>query len=246
MKTGLSGITKWLALAVCVLAAGFCYSCSLGGQNKGISHMEMSSKASENGGQGFGSEAEDGSREAGDGKQEAAYAGAASGRDGTEAEDSGTGPAQTCFVHVCGEVERPGVYELEDGQRVFEAVELAGGFTADAAESFLNLAEPVRDGMKIQVPDKRMAEELLAKGLQTGQSTGAVGSSSTDNVRTKININTAGKEELMTLRGIGEARAEDIIRYRQQSGGFKTIEDIMKVSGIKDAAFQKIKDDITV
>ena len=62
----------------------------------------------------------------------------------------------------------------------------------------------------------------------------------------KVNLNTATKEELMTLRGIGEARAEDIIRYRQERGGFERIEDIMEISGIKDAAFQKIKDDIIV
>ena len=62
----------------------------------------------------------------------------------------------------------------------------------------------------------------------------------------KVNLNTATKEELMTLRGIGEARAEDIIRYRQKQGGFECIEDIMEISGIKNAAFEKIKDDITV
>ena len=61
-----------------------------------------------------------------------------------------------------------------------------------------------------------------------------------------MNINTAGKEELMTLSGIGESKAEDIIRYREESGGFRTIEEIMKVPGIKDAGFQKIKDRITV
>ena len=62
----------------------------------------------------------------------------------------------------------------------------------------------------------------------------------------KVNLNTATKEELMTLRGIGEAKAEDIIRYREKSGGFTRIEDIMQISGIKNAAFEKIKDDITV
>jgi competence protein ComEA len=61
-----------------------------------------------------------------------------------------------------------------------------------------------------------------------------------------VNLNTAGKEELMTLRGVGDAKADDIIRYRESHGGFQKIEDIMKISGIKEAAFQKIKDDITV
>lgn len=262
MKTGISGMVKWLALAVFVLAAGCCYSCSLGGEPVGISHAEElqsepeggASKASESGsseasGHGSAKGSEPGSaelsgdsRSGGQSQEEVGTAG-----DGSTA----SSPVQTCFVHVCGEVQRPGVYELVEGQRVFEAVELAGGFTADAAESFLNLAEPVRDGMKVQVPDKAMAQDSVAAGLPGGgiYSSGGIvipGGENADTVHTKININTASKEELMTLRGIGEARAEDIIRYRQQRGGFGSIEDIMKVSGIKDAAFQKIKDDITV
>ena len=64
--------------------------------------------------------------------------------------------------------------------------------------------------------------------------------------QSRVNLNTATKEEFMTLKGIGESRAEDIIRYREESGGFRSIEDIMKVPGIKDAGFQKIKDRITV
>lgn len=167
----------------------------------------------------------------------------------------------SCFVHVCGEVVQPGVYELLEGQRVYEAVGLAGGFTEQAASGWLNLAEPVRDGMKVEVPSRAQAEKLaerLGIGLGADGSTGlgntGLGGSGTapgaaagaDVLPAKVNINTATKEELMTLRGIGEARAEDIIRYRESHGGFQKIEDIMKVSGIKDAAFQKIKEDITV
>lgn len=140
---------------------------------------------------------------------------------------------KTCFVHVCGAVAEPGVYELLDGQRVFEAVELAGGFTAEAEDGYLNLAEQVQDGMKVWVPEKG---DVSAEAVLGDKTVGPA----------KLNINTATKEELMTLRGIGEARAEDIIRYRQKRGGFDRIEDIMEVSGIKDAAFQKMKDDITV
>lgn len=167
----------------------------------------------------------------------------------------------SCFVHVCGEVVQPGVYELLEGQRVYEAVGLAGGFTEQAASGWLNLAEPVRDGMKVEVPSRSQAEKLAERlGIGLGAdgstglgSTGLEGSGTApgaaagaDVLSAKVNINTATKEELMTLRGIGEARAEDIIRYRESYGGFQKIEDIMKVSGIKDAAFQKIKEDITV
>lgn len=148
------------------------------------------------------------------------------------------------YVHICGEVEHPGVYEMEAGERIYQVVERAGGYTQAAATDYLNLAEQVVDGMKLVVPDKSglaQAENLYGPlGLNLEQSSQGV-------VETgKINLNTATKEQLMTLRGIGEARAGDIIRYRETHGNFSCIEDIMKVSGIKDAAFQKIKDSITV
>ena len=158
-----------------------------------------------------------------------------------ENDDQGSGFGSTedvsllpCYVHICGEVVSPGVYELPEESRVFQAVEKAGGFTPDAAAESLNMAERIRDGMKIVVLSRE--EARLAKENPADFSQG----------KSQVNLNTAAKEELMTLKGIGESRAEDIIRYRDSHGGFKRIEDIMKVSGIKDAAFQKIKDDITV
>ncbi len=169
-------------------------------------------------------------------------------------------PESSCFVHVCGQVENPGVYELKEGQRVFEAIKMAGGFTDKAAEDYLNLAEPVWDGMRLEVPDQEQVPDTEWTA-RTGVQAGSHGESGQPGNRTdtgmlpgnrglpsseKVNLNTATKEELMTLRGIGEARAEDIIRYREERGGFGRIEDIMEISGIKDAAFQKIKDDIIV
>lgn len=143
------------------------------------------------------------------------------------------------YVHVCGEVVNPGVYQLLEGQRIYEAIELAGGFTEEACEDFLNQAEPVCDGMKVLVPGKaevkRQQEEAAA--IQAAQASQA---------KKKVNLNTATVEELMTLRGIGQARAEDIIRHRQERGGYSRIEDIMEVSGIKEVGFEKIKDDIAV
>lgn len=140
-----------------------------------------------------------------------------------------------CYVHICGEVVFPGVYQLSKESRIFEAVEKAGGFTQQASPEYLNMAQQIEDGMKIVVLSK---EEAKTAENQALKETGQKGS--------KINLNTAPKEELMTLRGIGEARAEDIIKYRDSHGAFKKIDDIMNVSGIKDAAFQKIKDDITI
>ena len=156
-----------------------------------------------------------------------------------------------CYVYLCGEVNNPGVYTLLEGARVYEAIELAGGFTGEAAESWLNLAEPVCDSMKLEVPSKTQAKDPLWQAkAQAGSAkpSGAAGAGGTDGGSQKmlVNINTASLEELMTLKGIGASRAEDIVRYRQEAGGFTKIEDIMKVPGIKDTAFQKIKDNITV
>ena len=103
----------------------------------------------------------------------------------------------------------------------------------------LNLAETLKDGMKLEVPSESQAEEWKAQGIKPAADPEA-------KARHMVNLNTATREELMSLRGIGESRAEDIIRYRETYGGFQSIEDIMNVSGIKDAAFEKIKDSITV
>lgn len=181
---------------------------------------------------------------------------------GTESEDDGTAGGKTgrIFIHVCGEVAAPGVYALEEGGRIYQAIDMAGGFTEDAEQDFLNMAEPLKDGMKIQVPNRKEAGEWDSRKavtypeypgstgrLEEKEAAGAGGPQEGSNTGTaKVNLNTASKEQLMTLKGIGEARAEAIIAYRQESGPFTRIEDIMEVSGIKEAAFQKIKEDITV
>ena len=135
-------------------------------------------------------------------------------------------------VYVCGEVKNPGVYELEAGARVAEAVEAAGGMTEEAAESRLNLAEHMTDGQKIEVPSKEQEEQLKEEAF--GQGSGLV------------NLNTASAEQLTTLRGIGETKAEDILNYREAHGGFRSIEELMQIPGIKERVFEKIKDQITV
>lgn len=162
------------------------------------------------------------------------------GNTGDSERDNGAG---RIFVHVCGEVAAPGVYEMKEGSRIYQAVEMAGGLTENAAGDFLNMAGKLEDGMKVQIPDREEAvqwsrEAAAYPGISAGADGGAVTS--------KINLNTAVKEQLMTLKGIGEARAEAIIAYRQEYGPFARIEDIMEVPGIKEAAFQKIKEDITV
>ena len=137
-------------------------------------------------------------------------------------------------VHIAGYVVNPGVYDVREGARIYEIVRLAGGFLPEADESYLNLAAVVTDGQKIIVLSKEEAK--TAKPY--------VDSSEEETTRKLININTATKEELMQLAGIGESRALSIIAYREKNGGFKKISDIMKVAGIKEAAFEKIKDSI--
>jgi competence protein ComEA len=141
------------------------------------------------------------------------------------------------WVHVCGEVKHPGVYELETGSRVIDAVNAAGGFTKKADEESLNLAEEVTDASKIRV----LSEEESKEEEQSRDSSNA--SQSTDG---RIDLNTATLEELMSLPGIGEKRAQAILALRQSKGSFQKTEDLMEVEGIKEGIFQKIKDLIKV
>lgn len=142
-----------------------------------------------------------------------------------------------CYVHICGEVAQPGVYKVEKDARVYQVIGLAGGLTEGACPDYVNQAAAVEDGMKIVIPSVAEAETLPAPEEAGTASSGSGG---------LVNINTAAREELCTLTGIGESRAESIITYRTEHGGFSCIEDIMKVEGIKEGAFSKIKDKITV
>lgn len=149
--------------------------------------------------------------------------------------------ASVILVHICGAVLAPGVYELEAGSRVYQLIELAGGFTSDAAKGYLNLAGGLYDGQKIVVPTVSEAEDDPYGEKEPVAET--VGSVADDGL---ININTADKAQLMTLPGIGEAKALAIIARRTAHGAFQTKEEIMQVPGIKEAAYEKIKALITV
>lgn len=138
-------------------------------------------------------------------------------------------------VHVAGAVSAPGVYTLPTDSRVDDAVRAAGA-TADADLSQLNLAQKLADGQKITVPaaDETPAPADNAAPSDSGQS-GAL-----------ININTATREELETLPSIGEVRAQAIIAYREEHGGFRTTDELMEVSGIGEKIFADISPHITV
>lgn len=177
--------------------------------------------------------------------------------DRTELSDASSEETKTLVVHICGAVSAPGVYELLAGSRIIDAVEAGGGFLPEADEACCNLAEEIVDGCQIYIMTKT---ESCADG-QTEKKAGIQTSPDSDmqttdrNVRSNsatalenglVNLNTADVAALMTLPGIGESRAKAIISYREQHGAFAQIEDIMKISGIKQAAFSKIKDKITV
>ncbi|MDL2300816.1 helix-hairpin-helix domain-containing protein [Lachnospiraceae bacterium OttesenSCG-928-D06] len=139
---------------------------------------------------------------------------------------------QLIYIYVCGAVMRPGVVALPYGSRAEEAVNAAGGFSKEADETYINLAAQVSDGEKLLIPT--MEEALEAAIEDHNKSLGLV------------NINQADIALLCTLSGIGESRAMDIIAYREENGNFKTIEEIMNVTGIKENTFKKIRDKITI
>ena len=154
----------------------------------------------------------------------------------TADQKSDTGKTVMCRVYVCGAVINEGVYSLPEGSIINDALSAAGGYTGDALHGYVNLAGEVTDGMRIYFPFVHEKEDIsLSKNDPAEKEAG-----------TKININTAGKEQLMKLPGIGESRAADIISYREKNGDFKSIDEIKKISGIKDNIFEKIKDLITI
>ena len=142
----------------------------------------------------------------------------------SEKKETGIGE---CTVYICGAVKHPGVYRLHGDARVCDAVDAAGAFA-------VNQARLLTDGEQITIP--RKGKKSSTKG-RTGTD---------DKVSGLVNINQADLAELMTLAGIGEAKAQLIIDYRTENGSFSSIEDIMKISGIKEGIYNRIKDQITI
>ena len=145
---------------------------------------------------------------------------------GNTAEDGGYG----MVVHITGAVVNPGVYRIRYGSRLSDLVSSAGGFLPDAVPDAVNLAQVLQDGKQYTISDQAEWEARQAGSESSGT----------------VNLNTADAEKLMQLPGIGASKAEAIIRYREENGPFGQIEDIMKISGIKESAFRQIEDRITV
>ena len=193
---------------------------------------------------------------------------------GTEAEsvlvDAVNPQAGVIYVHVCGAVENPGVYELEAGSRVYEAVQQAGGFADSAEQNYVNQAQVLEDGVKLVIPtreevaaaqdDASEESDALQDRAQDGsgiaggaereigivggaRSDGQGGDAASDG---RININTASDAQLCEIPRIGATRAAAIAAYRESHGAFGKPEDIMNVNGIKEGMYEKIKDIICV
>lgn len=158
---------------------------------------------------------------------------------------------QKIIVDVKGAVKNPGIYELEAGKRVSDVINKAGGFTKDANTRYINLSKTLKDEMVIVVYNNKEIKEVLEVKKETPciceniKNDSCIENGEKEN-SSLININTATIEELMTLTGIGETKALAIIEYRKTNGNFNNIEDIMKVSGISESTYSKIKDSITI
>lgn len=151
--------------------------------------------------------------------------------------------ATEVYVDVDGAVASPGVYRLNDGARVSQAIDAAGGLTAEADVTGLNRASKVADGQKIHVPT---VGEQQASIAEAGVDGGTSASSGVSGATGLVNINTASAAELQTLSGIGPSMAQSIIDERTQNGAFASVDDLMRVSGIGEKKLAKIKDCICV
>lgn len=152
--------------------------------------------------------------------------------DVTSIEDSTT---PYVIIDVKGEVNKPGVYEVSSNARVNDVIELAGGFTKDADQNLINLAQKVHDEMSIIV--FKIDEEGVAAGA--GDSSGSQASG-------KIRVNYASQEEIETLNGVGPAKAQAIIQYREENGLFQSPEDLLDISGIGEKTLQNFIDQIQI
>ena len=161
----------------------------------------------------------------------------------TRVEETTTMIPQNCYVDIKGEVLRPGVYEFSCESRIQEVIKKAGGFTEDADETKINLAQKITDQMQMIVPNLHSKQE---GGVTEGNSEKGNSSNTTlSNLKQgTVNINTATLEELQTIKGIGKKKAEAILQYRKEHGAFRTKEDLLQVKGIGKKALEAIESQV--
>ena len=149
------------------------------------------------------------------------------------------------FVYICGAVNVPGVYEVEQNARLYEVVEAAGGLREDAAEESVNQARQIEDGEMIRILTQEEAAQAGDEEAGEGAENDVKAETANDSDG-RIDLNLATGAELMTLPGIGQAKADSIVRYREKNGAFSSIEEIKQVEGIKEGVYNRIKDNIKV
>lgn len=162
----------------------------------------------------------------------------------TRVEEATTMMPQNCYVDIKGEVLRPGVYEFSCESRIQEVIKKAGGFTEEADETKINLAQKISDQMQIIVPNLHSKQEggVTEGNFEKGNSSNSTPSNSKQGT---VNINTATLEELQTIKGIGKKKAEAILQYRKEHGAFRTKEDLLQVKGIGKKALEAIESQVT-
>ena len=162
----------------------------------------------------------------------------------TRVEETTTMIPQNCYVDIKGEVLRPGVYEFSCESRIQEVIKKAGGFTEEADETKINLAQKITDQMQMIVPNLHSKQE---GGVTEGNSEKGNTSNTTpsNSKQGTVNINTATLEELQTIKGIGKKKAEAILQYRKEHGAFRTKEDLLQVKGIGKKALEAIESQVT-
>ena len=162
----------------------------------------------------------------------------------TRVEETTTMMPQNCYVDIKGEVLHPGVYEFSCESRMQEVIKKAGGFTEEADETQINLAQKISDQMQIIVPNLHSKQE---GGVTEGNSEKGNMSNTTpsNSKQGTVNINTATLEELQTIKGIGKKKAEAILQYRKEHGAFRTNEDLLQVKGIGKKALEAIESQVT-
>ena len=162
----------------------------------------------------------------------------------TRVEETTTMIPQNCYVDIKGEVLRPGVYEFSCESRIQEVIKKAGGFTEEADETKINLAQKISDQMQMIVPNLHSKQE---EGVTEGNSEKGNSSNTTpsNSKQGTVNINTATLEELQTIKGIGKKKAEAILQYRKEHGAFRSKEDLLQVKGIGKKALEAIESQVT-
>lgn len=180
------------------------------------------------------------------------------GQSAGDGEAGNTEKQAAIYVHVCGAVISPGVYEMPAGSRFYEAVDAAGGFAEDACQDYLNMAALLADGSRLEIPTLQEIRERETAEDKSGQPGGndrnteysyytapetsaTEGGSAGESETGLVNINTADIAGLCALPGIGEGRAKAIIEYREKQGGFQKKEDIMQVSGIGEKMYARME-----